>query len=368
MRKAGSQAGPSLRGISSGSARWVAVGALLFGGLAAAPGAPAQEVIAPLSYPADPVGMARMWASSDAASDALHMHGTLGLLAGAGGPVPASPSTAGQRLQGSPRWIVDAGAGVVRGVLPGGPREERYEGNPGNLLFAPRLTVLAGVFEGFSPAPTVGGVGSLDVLAEARWVALPSPSPVEGGTLVGGAGLRVGLLRESFTLPGATVVLMHRRMGTLERQPEPYEVSVEGLPPESGSPGPYQVGYRVATAPAVTSLRGVVGKDLLEVGISLGVQRDWIRGDAELETTVLGPTGGPDAPGTGLVRRTIDVAVDRTTWFVGLNRTWVVTQATLELGWSPEGRAESSYYVPGLMAPPPVGSAFSGALSFRITY
>jgi hypothetical protein len=344
------------------------VAVALVGGLAAAPGALSQEVAAPLTLPSNPVSLVRLGALGEAASDAFRIHGTLGLLAGAGGPVPSSPSTAGQRLQGSPRWIVDAGAGVARGELPGRTREERRDGGPDALLLAPRLTVLAGVFDGFSPAPAVGGVGSLDLLAEARWLSVPSPSPLEGGALVGGAGIRVGLLRESFTLPGATVVLMHRRVGSLERSVEPYSVTLQGIPPDLGSPGPYQADYRVATSPRVTSLRGVVGKDLLEVGISLGVQRDWMRGDAEVATTVLGPAGGPDAPGTGLVRNDIDISVDRTTWFVGLNRTWVVTQATLELGWSPAARTASSVLHPEFAPPSSVGGAFSGAFSFRITY
>jgi hypothetical protein len=301
-------------------------------------------------------------------ADAHRLQGTLGLLAGAGGPVPASPSTAGQRLQGSPRWVLDAGFGVVRGNLPATTPEERAEGGPRELLLAPRLSVVAGVFEGVSPAPTVGGIGALDLVAEARWLPVPAPSTLEGGTLAWGVGARLGLIRESFTLPGVTLVGMYRGTGRLERR-GPTESGELRTGPSSSDPlAPFVARGDMSVAPRVTSLRAVVGKDLLQVGVSAGVQQDWIRGDAETTTRFVwsdDPAALDGAPGT---RERRGVPVDRTTWFVGVNRTWVVAQVTAELGWSPRPDPPGGPEWAPVREEALARSAFSGAVSFRITY
>lgn len=306
-------------------------------------------------------------------AEAHRLHGTLGLLAGAGGPVPASPSTAGQRLQGSPRWVVDAGVGVVRGALPAarGPAGPVIAADaplagagPSRLLLAPRLTAVAGVFEGFAPGATLAGVASVDLVGELRWLPVPSPGPLDGSALAWGAGARVGILRESFTFPGATLVVLHRRLGQVSLAPA--EELVRGnLGTGTGGERTFEVVRQGSVQPSVTSLRAVLGKDLLEVGLSAGVQRDRIRGRARTTTLVI-----PDEGAVALVPadRTAALPVDRTTWFVGFNRTWVVAQIAAEVGWSPAPAAPD---VAALGLPhggAGAGSGFSGALSFRITY
>ncbi len=347
-----------------GSAPWHPLEARQEAGSAAAP--ESRPLLLTVS---SPEAFLSLYLQDARLADAHRLHGTLGLLAGAGGPVPASPSTAGQRLQGSPRWVMDAGFGVVRGDLPATTTAEEGEGGPRKILLAPRLTVVAGIFEGVSPAPTVGGIGSLDLVAEARWLPVPVPSTVAGGTLAWGAGARVGILRESFTLPGVTLVAMHRRLGTVKRTDSDVALVLpSGDPPGTGPELPWVARSSVSVAPRVTSLRAVVGKDLLEVGLSAGVQQDWIRGDAE--TTVRHASGTDtaalDAAAVDLHGRS--VPVDRTTWFVGVNRTWVVAQVAAELGWSPGPAHPDGLLNPELGSRTGAGSAFSGALSFRITY
>jgi hypothetical protein len=296
----------------------------------------------------------RLTACAAGAIGAHALQGGLGLLMAAGGPFPASPSTAGQRLQGSPRWIVDVGSAVVRTDFT-----SRSDGGVGaqedRTLFAPRVTVGAGLFEGFSPSPTVGGMGSLDVVGELRMLPIPRLRETSDRVFAWGLGARIGLVRESFTLPGVTLVAMHRRGGTVE--------FVSPLGPPGGRVPEARM---IRVTPNVTSLRAVAGKDLLEIGVSAGVQLDRIRGDAEVgswahvEGAIALPSPGPPPPGSG----PRSLPVDRTTWFVGLNRTWVVTQVSAELGWSPAARGDDADVLGGAGA----GSAFSGALSFRITY
>lgn len=260
-----------------------------------------------------------------------------GLLLGAGGPFPASPNTAGQRLHGSPRFLFDAGLATASFTHPdmtssGAPERRR-------TVMAPRLAVGVGVFEGVSPAPTVGGVGAVDLLGEVRFLPVPAFDGLDGRTWSLGAGARIGVMRESFSLPGLTLSAMHRRSGALE-----YLSSGGGAP-------------AVAVTPRVTSFRAVLGKDLMEIGVSGGVQQDRIRGEARVRP-------GPGAAGIGSAGSGT-IPVDRTTWFVGVNRTWVVSQIALELGWSPAPSAPEGI-------PPAVfgGSAggISGALTFRIRY
>jgi hypothetical protein len=359
--------GPAATALRLVAAALVAIVLFPLGALAqAAPSGGGSGTPAPPSHtfiPEDPVEAVHHLLARRALTDAHRMHGTLGLLTAAGGPIPASPSTAGQRMQGAPRWVLDAGVGVVRGNLPAGDGEDRWDEGPRSVLLAPRVTVAGGVFEGLSPAPTVGGIGSLDLVAEARWVGVPSPSNLDGGAFAWGVGARVGVLRESFTLPGITLVAMHRRMGQVERQSGVEDWTLAGLP--EGSAGPYEGSHRVSTSPAITSVRGVVGKDMMEVGLSAGVQRDWIRGYAEVETRV----DGTGAQGREVQTQSLRMPLDRTTWFVGVNRTWVVTQVSLELGWSPDPGAGTNHVGDTrLTGGSGAGSAFSGALSFRITY
>jgi hypothetical protein len=288
------------------------------------------------------------------------LHGGLGLLAAAGGPLPASPSTAGQRLHGSPRVVVDAGLAVVRVNLPALENSGATDHDRTSILLAPRITVAAGVFEGFSPAPSVGGVGSVDVVGELRYLPLLAPDGMDGASVSWGLGARVGVLRESFTLPGVTLVGMHRRTGSSGFRGPDQAVTLEG--------GQGVIMHEVVeVSPSVTSLRAVVGKDLLAVGVNAGVQRDWIRGDALVEVRQRSGTGGSGNP-LATTASTTSVPVDRTTFFVGANRTWVVTQATLELGWSPAAGGPADPSSTGFPAYRGVEGAFSGAISFRITY
>ncbi|TVP50245.1 MAG: hypothetical protein EA350_00820 [Gemmatimonadales bacterium] len=293
-------------------------------------------------------------------SGARVLQGGLGLLMAAGGPLPASPSTAGQRLHGSPRIVADGGLAVVRVNLPALEGSGATDHDRTSVLLAPRVTVAAGVFEGFSPAPTVGGVGSVDVVAELRYLPLLAPNGLDGASIAWGLGARVGVLRESFTLPGVTLVGMHRRTGSTGYRGPEQPMTLEG--------GETVIMHEVVElSPSVTSLRAVVGKDLLAVGVNAGVQRDWIRGDALVDVRQRSATGGSGNP-MSTTASTTSVPVDRTTWFVGANRTWVVTQATLELGWSPAAGGPADPGTLGFPAYRGPEGAFSGAISFRITY
>ena len=266
-------------------------------------------------------------ASARAEATARALEGGVGLLLAGGGSFPVSPSTAGHRMFGSPRLRVDLGTTAVtfrhpdlaRPALVGG-----FDPSRRRVLGATRLSVGAGILEGFSPLPTVGGIGSLDLVGELRHIAYFGGGEGPDATFGWGVGGHLGLLRESFTLPGVTISMTHRRAGTIHYRP-------------GGIAG---AGTDVALDPRVTSLRGVVGKDLLFLGLSGGVQRDRMHGGQEISL------GGIPIQLPASTHQT------RTTWFGGVNLTWVVAQLSAEVGWSPDDE----------------GNALLGSLSFRITY
>jgi hypothetical protein len=288
------------------------------------------------------------------------LQGAVGLLAASGGPIPASPSTAGQRMEGSPRWVLDLGTGFVRANLPANRGAADADHDRSALLLAPRATLAAGIFQGVSPSPTVGGMGSLDLVGELRLLPVFAPDGVSGASVAWGVGARIGVVRESFTLPGLTLVAMHRRAGATVSEGPLVTLPLE----DEGTT--LTLREVVEVKPSISSLRAVAGKDLMQIGVSAGVQWDRIRGDARV--WVLEDADAEAARTAGTTPTSMPLPMDRTTWFVGLNRTWVVTQVSLELGWSPAADAPEEPGSTGFPAYRGADGALSGALSFRITY
>lgn len=245
------------------------------------------------------------------AQSALAAHilqGGVGLLVGAGGALPVSPSTAGQRMEGAPRVVVDGGLNVGRvehlDLLSSGSTARSTT----STLLAGRITATAGVFEGFSPAPTVGGMGSVDGVVTLRFVRFPSGAGFSGTSASVGAGARLGLLRESFSLPGVTLTALHHRPGTIRY----------GNLEESGR--------RVVLKPRVTTARLEVGKDLLALGATGGVGFDRMSGRARIAV---------EANGEGANAGPVSMTQTRRFVFGGINYTWLVTQISGEVSWSP---------------------------------
>ncbi|MEX2529566.1 MAG: hypothetical protein WD960_02240 [Gemmatimonadota bacterium] len=279
-------------------------------------------------------------ACADGALAAHALMGGLGLLSAAGGAIPVSPSTVGHRIQGSPRFIVDGGLGFVSF------RHPDLNAAPGSGLLARRsnlasgrLTATVGIFDGFSPAATVGGVGSVDGVASIRIHRIPSSPGLSSTATALSAGVRLGIFRESFSLPGVTLTMMHHRLGRVRY----------GDMASSGA--------RVNVEPRVNSLRLEVGKDMLALGVTGGVAWDRISGDARVSASWEGAQG---ESGTRRIRE------DRRYLFAGLNYTWLVTQIAGEVAWAP-GRTPSNP-LRGSGSFEAGGGGLQGALTFRIIH
>lgn len=135
----------------------------------------------------------------------------VGLALWGGNPVPGTASTAGYRFHGAPRWSVGARAALIPAALP--PILDRGEtASSTSTLAAASVQSTVALMHGFSPVPTVGGLLSLDLLGRVSAARLPAGKGFDRGAVVGvGAGLRLGLLRESFTLPGVSVTAVYGR-------------------------------------------------------------------------------------------------------------------------------------------------------------
>ena len=145
-----------------------------------------------------------------------------------GNPVPGTASTLGIRVGSTPRIGVSAGLLVVPTTLP--PLLDRSETRSRTgLVTGLALQSTVGLAHGLSPAPTVGGLLSVDAVGRLSVARLPTSRGFDHGTVWGlAAGLRLGVLRESLTLPGVSLTAAYGRSGTVTYG-DPSPVAAEGL-------------------------------------------------------------------------------------------------------------------------------------------
>ncbi len=233
--------------------------------------------------------------------------GHVAILAGAGSEVPAASSTLGRRLGGIPRmapWIAVGGARVE--VPDFGDASGRAE--QGHFVPSIDAGLALGIFDGFQLLPTVGGALSLDVVGRASFLFFSDKNGFDGRVNVLSLGARVGILQESFTLPGVSVSVTRRFAGILR-------YGDTGL----GSPA------QVELDPAVTSVKATVGKDLFAFGVMAGVGWD----DYSAETSLVASDGAG-----GFVSTDGSLDASRRTYFAGLSRQIsVVSWVSAEVGW-----------------------------------
>ena len=198
------------------------------------------------------------------------------LAAEGGNPVPGTASTLGMRLTSMPRWTLGGRLTVARARAPGVVDRGADAGNTTTvtpLSFAVDGSV--GLLPGWSPLPTVGGVGSLDLLFGGGVAPLLASDDYGGsGGWSFAAGARVGILRESFTLPGISASVMYRQVRDIKLGDDELD--------ESDS--------YVRSDLAVWSGRAVASKAILLLTLTGGVGYDIMTGDVEMGyASIAGP-------------------------------------------------------------------------------
>lgn len=307
-----------------------ALGFVLLG----APGSAAAQSAADLASACVDAGGGATWCAR-AAGAGRDLAGYVGLLAGPGSELAGQGSTLGMRLGGMPRIAAAVRAGGVQVEVPSLAAAGADDGS--HSVFSAQATLAAGVFEGLSVLPTVGGVFSVDVVGSASFLFFPSGDGFDGRTDVLSIGARVGILRESFTLPAVTVSASRRFAGRLQLG----DVGVSDS-------------AQVAIDPAVTSLRATVSKDLFAFGVMAGVGWD----DLTAETTVRATNGAG-----GFTSHTASVNASRRTYFVGLSKQIaVLAWASAELGWV----SGFDPVTAGAGSSPDIGRTFYGSVALLL--
>jgi hypothetical protein len=249
----------------------------------------------------------------------------LGLSHAGGNPVAGTASTLGLRLGTMPRISAGARVTVVRVELPE-IRQDPFAlfGGGGGSTVAFLLPALAadgsiGLFRGFAPAPTIGGVGSVDLLANLALMPVPGGKGFSSGApLSAAAGLRLGILRESFTVPGVSASAMVRRMGTV----------TYGDVALTGEDAFFRSDLRSL------HLRGAVGKHVLGFGASAGVGWDRSRSSGSLGVAA---SGGLIEPTERVTLDFDDFRTERVSAFANLSFTLLVLHLVGEVGWQAGG-------------------------------
>ncbi len=261
----------------------------------------------------------------------------IGVVAAMGNPVAGTASTVGMRMGASPRVSLTARIGAA---LVAAPRILDATASGTRHFFLPGLGVdgAVGLLEGLSLAPTVGGVFSLDALGGVALVPLPGDFR-ERANVSWAVGGRLGLLRESFTLPGVSASLMYRHLGRVTL----------GDPALFSSDGFFQ------SRMSMVSLRAAASKRIYLVDVTVGVGVDRMFSDTRFGSAATA------VPYTFTVN---GLKTDRGCGFVDVAWTSLVWQMVGELGWQAGPGA-----FPGLLpagASMPGGAPF-GSLALRLT-
>lgn len=323
--------------MSAVKARWSGLLVALL--LAISPRGGAGQDVASLAERCDAAGGPTVQCAELAVTaQALQAH--VGLLAGFGSEVSGSASTLGRRLGTTPRIALEARASFAKMALPDladpGPEPSR---KASFIVPVVRGGITAGVFDGFQIMPTVGGLFGLDLLAQGSVAFLPTQEGFDAKTSALTVGARLGILRESFTLPGVSVSVSRRWAGTV----------TYGAPLATGS--------FVKVDPDVTSVRFTAGKDLLSVGVLAGMGWDRYKGHVEV-------TAQDDPLSSYAAFASDDFTDTRRLYFAGAAMNFLVLQLSGEVGWAQGFDAVTGYR--GAAFDPTSGTWY-GSLAFRLT-
>lgn len=263
-----------------------------------------------------------------------------GLSLAGGNTFQGAASTLGRRFGATPRVALS-----LRGALTRFPVMHRIQGPStgsfsGEYTVAPSVQgqVTVGVFDGFSPAPTVGGLFAVDLLAHAGVAFLPDGRGFLEGGGGWGYGVRLGILRESFTLPGVTFSASQTRGSGVDFDGGTLRLHLDEV--------------------VTTSLRLVVGKELMIGGLLAGA--GWDRyGTGSGEMAWGAPVLGTPPPPTSID----DFDSSRLLFFGGWSRTFLILQFSGEVGWARGFGDETPLFQGFDMG----SSSFFGSLSLRLT-
>lgn len=231
----------------------------------------------------------------------------VGIALWGGNPVPGTASTLGMRIGSTPRYSASGSLALVPATLP--PLLDRSDGR-GERVMLPSFSMMGtvAILPGWSPLPTIGGVLSVDVLGGLSVVRLPDG--FQDGAAVGWqAGVRVGALRESFTMPGVSVTASYGRSGSV----------TYGDPPGETTDG--------FTSGSISDLSAMLAasRRISAIRLTGGVAAHRYVSDARVGYGTQGQIGPVVEQGT--------VTTSRRSWFANASWTSFIFHSSAELGW-----------------------------------
>ncbi len=233
-----------------------------------------------------------------------------GLLLVGGNPVLGTASPIGTRFRFIPRLYLGARINFVFVDVP----NIIEPGSSGTLSFPaamPQLDVSVGLFNGFSPDRTLGGLLAVELLGSLSAVILPGGEGFQSNATGFGIGARIGLLRESFTAPGISISGMYK-----------WTSRAEFGDVIAGDAAQFSSDLRVL------SLRGGISKSFLFLGLAGGL--GWDRYMSDVDFSLRGPIGVieilPESNRT-------DLTTERWSAFVDLSYILLFFSIVGELGW-----------------------------------
>lgn len=252
-----------------------------------------------------------------------------GLLASAATLSPDLHRTIGRRMpEGAPRVGVDirlAFAPISHPALISGS-----DAIVDRTQLAVGVGGAIGFFDGLQLYPGLGGVLSIDGLVGYTFIRLPEAEGYESKADVQTFGVRLGLVRESFSAPGVALTV------------------VRSLSDPLIFTGDSSV---VNTDISTTSTRLAIGKDVLGLGLHASIGRDWVSSNVRIGVPAIGG-------GTAVVDGTLDQP--RTVVQGGASLNFLVIRIQADAGWG-LGGGRPAY--PGL---DPDAGSFFGSLAVRL--
>jgi hypothetical protein len=287
----------------------------------------------------------------------------LGILMAGGNPTLGTASTGGVRLGIIPRVSLTARLNVVGARLPDIRQEAESEAEQ-FMLPAPAVgaNLSVGLTQGFSLAPMLGGFGAIDLLGSVSVLPLSLLGDEFGDNAFSwGAGARVGLIRESFVMPGVSVSLMYRSLGDVSLGEVCTGSEIPNENPRTCSTTDGDFG-ELRFGLDNWSARAAVSKRILGLGLTAGVGYD--RFETSADFAFRAPTG---PGGSDQIYRFNEIGVDNDRWsaFVDASFTVLVGSLVAELGWMQgsdpiEGFPDTSDF-------DPTEGTFFGSLGARLS-
>lgn len=304
----------------------------------------------------------------------------LGLLLNGGNPTLGSAGETGLSLGVLPRTSVGLRLNFVRVRLPdiitdelgGGIGEiTRRFGAP---LPAIQADASVALFDGFSLAPGIGGIGGLSALGSVSMLPYKlfgADGFRESSDFAFGYGVRLHLLDESFIAPGVSASIMRRDQDRVSFgdvcSGGTTEVPVPGATPPRTFTGCTSAGDlgEFSFDLESWSTRVVASKHLLGFGLSFGLGHDSY--DSEI---AYGFRGNEAVPGTEAVPvfRVTDQSLESQRWIVfgGASFSLLVATGGVEVGWQQGDPPIAGFGDLGSHFDPKDGTWF-GTVGFRVS-